>query len=152
MQAAPQTVRDGLKKMQELVGGRVSPPPIAQLLGIHFADVGPDRAVMTMEVRPDMLNPMGTLHGGILCDLGDASMGCAAATTLDANESYTTIELRVNYFKPIRSGTLEARSTVARTTRSLVYIECEIVDTRGSVVAKLSSTCMVLRGSAAQGR
>lgn len=74
------------------------------------------------------------------------------ATTLEEGESYTTLELRINFFKPVWEGRLLANASVVRRTRKVAYAEAEIVDKNGSVVAKLSSTCLVLAGKDAEGR
>ena len=79
-------------------------------------------------------------------------MGCAVATTLDEGQSYTTLELKANFFKPVRSGRLTARASVMRRTRRIRYAEVEVADEDGSLVAKLSSTCLVLDGADAEGR
>ena len=127
-------------------------PAIGKLLGMSIVSVEEGVCVMQMTPQPTQWNPLGTLHGGVLCDLGDAAMGIAMLTTLNADESVTTIELKANYFKPIWTERLQATARVVRRTRSLGYIECDITDPTGSLVSRLSSSCMVLRGDAAKGR
>jgi uncharacterized protein (TIGR00369 family) len=97
-------------------------------------------------------NPMGTLHGGVVCDLSDAAMGTAMATTLEDDESFTTLDLTVKFFKPIWDAKLRATAHVVKRTRTLGLVECEVEDEQGSLVAKVYSTCMVLRGQEAKGR
>jgi uncharacterized protein (TIGR00369 family) len=135
-----------------MVAGTIPPPPVAQLIGFELLEVKPDRAVFGMNVERRHQNPMGTVHGGILCDIGDAAMGCAVASGLAPAETYTTIELKINFFKPVREQRLTATGTVVRRTRKLVYAEAEVRDEGGSLVAKLASTCLVLTGEDAQGR
>ena len=74
---------------------------------------------------------MGTLHGGILCDIADAAMGMAFASTLAPEESFTTVELKINFFRPVWEACLKAEGKVVRRGRSLGYLECEISDERG---------------------
>ncbi len=95
---------------------------------------------------------MGTLHGGILCDIADAAMGMAFASTLAAEESFTTIELKINFFRPVWEAALKAEGTVVRRGNTVGYVECEITDDRGRLVAKAASTCLALRGEQARGR
>jgi uncharacterized protein (TIGR00369 family) len=71
-------------------------------------EVEPGRAVMALEAGERHANPMGTLHGGVLCDLADAAMGMAYAATLDEGETFTTLELKINFLKPVRTGRLTA--------------------------------------------
>ena len=90
-------------------------------------------------------NPMGTLHGGIYCDLADAAMGFAYASTLDEGESFTTIELKINFLRAVRKGKLTAEARVVKAGSTLGYVECEVKDQAGKLVAKVASTCMKLR-------
>ena len=130
------------------------PPPVAELIGFEPVRVEEGKAIFRMEARRDRhSNPMGTLHGGILCDLADAAMGMACASTLEQGESFTTIELKTNYFRPVTDAMLEARARVVNAGRSMVYLECEVVALpEGKLVAKSSSTCAILRGDQAKGR
>ena len=95
---------------------------------------------------------MEALHGGILCDMADAAMGIAFASTLDEAESFTTLELKINFLRPIREAHVIAIGRVVHRGRSIGLIECEVTDDKGRLVAKASSTCFVLRGEATKGR
>ena len=95
---------------------------------------------------------MGTLHGGILCDIADAAMGMAFASTLAPEESFTTVELKINFFRPVWQAQLRAEGTVVQRGRTIGYVECTITDEENRLVAKAASTCMVLRGQKAAGR
>jgi len=87
-----------------------------------------------------------------LCDLSDLAMGTAMATTLEDDESFTTLDLIVKFFKPVWEARLRATARVTKRTRTLGLVECNVEDDGGSLVAKVFSTCMVLRGAEAQGR
>lgn len=132
--------------------GEVPPPPIAQLIGFTLTDVEPGRAVIAFEATPQHANPMGTLHGGVLCDIADAAMGMAYASTLDEDESFTTLELKTNFLRPIRRGKLVATGRVVNAGRTVGLAECDVVDDKDRLVARASSTCMTLRGAQAEGR
>jgi len=79
---------------------------------------------------------MGTLHGGILCDIADAAMGMAFASTLAPEESFTTVELKVNFFRPIWQAQLKAEGTVVQRGRTIGYVECDITDEEDRLVAE----------------
>lgn len=128
------------------------PCGIAKLLGMTLLFVEPEHAIITMEAGPQMANPMGTLHGGVLCDLADGAMGTAWATGLREGETFSTVELKINYFRPVWKATLTAEARVVRRGRTLGYIECDIRDEAGHLIAKSGSTCMTLRGERAAGR
>jgi uncharacterized protein (TIGR00369 family) len=95
---------------------------------------------------------MGTLHGGVLCDVADLAMGVALYGTLEGEESFTTLEIKMNFLKPVWTGRLTARARVKKGGRATALLECEVHDDKGSLVAFATSTCMILRGDAARGR
>ncbi len=127
-------------------------PPIAVLIGFELKEFSPDRAVIELEAGPRHANPMGSLHGGILCDISDAAMGTAWASGLAEGETFTTMELKINFFRPVWSARLSAEAHVIRRGRTTGYVECDIRDDSGRLVARAGSTCMTLRGEQAEGR
>jgi uncharacterized protein (TIGR00369 family) len=136
--------------MQEKVArGRL---PVAELVGFRITEAAGGRAVADFEAGPQHANLNGTLHGGILCDISDAAMGLAFATTIVGDQTFTTIELKINYFRPVWKARLRAEARVVRRGKTVGYIECDITDEAGRLVAKASSTCMVLEGNRAAGR
>ncbi len=116
--------------------------PVARLIGFEAREIADGRAVVTLVAGRQHANPMGTLHGGILCDTADAAMGMAFASTLAPGESFTTVELKINFFRPVWETRLRAEGKVVR----------RIMDEGGRLVAKAASTCMALRGERARGR
>jgi uncharacterized protein (TIGR00369 family) len=134
-----------LQSAEMMLRGEISPPPIARLLGFALKAIESGRAVFEMEVDERHHNPMGTLHGGIYCDLADAAMGYAYAATLGEGETFTTVELKINFFRPIRHGKLSAEAKLIKAGSTLGYVECDVKDQDGRLVAKAASTCMKLR-------
>jgi uncharacterized protein (TIGR00369 family) len=132
--------------------GEVAPPPVATLIGFTIGSVEPGHVVMEMDAGPQHASPMGTLHGGILCDLADAAMGMAYASSLDEAETFTTLELKINFLKPVWSGRLTAAGRIVKGGRTVGLVECDIHDDKHRLVARASSTCMTLRGEQAEGR
>jgi uncharacterized protein (TIGR00369 family) len=141
-----------LRQLEQLVRNEIPAPPVATLVGFKIVQIELGRSVFEMQAGPQHANPMGTLHGGVLCDVADAAMGTAFATTLEDDESFTTLDLNAKYFKPVWTAKLRATERVTKRTGSLGLVECEVEDDKGSLVAKLFSTCMVLRGEEAKGR
>jgi uncharacterized protein (TIGR00369 family) len=97
-------------------------------------------------------NPMGTLHGGILCDIADAAMGLAHASLLGEGESFTTLELKMNFLRPVWNATLTAVGEVVKAGATVSLVECTITDEKNRMIARGSSTCLTLRGDRAHGR
>jgi len=110
------------------------------------------KAVFELEAGPQHANPMGTLHGGVLCDVADAAMGVAYASTLADAESFTTLELKINFLRPFRNGTLTATARVVKSGRTIGLAECDVTDAEGRLIARAMSTCMTLRGDSSEGR
>lgn len=131
---------------------KLSDVAVARLIGFEVKEVSDGRATVTLSAGPRHANPMGTLHGGILCDIADAAMGMAFASTLAPDESFTTVELKINFFRPVWQARLTAEGRVVQRGRTMGYVECEITDEENRLVAKAASTCMVLRGQKAVGR
>lgn len=126
--------------------------PAGELVGFDIVDAGDGEARLVLDAGPEHANPMGTLHGGVLCDVGDAAMGTAYASTLAPEESFTTLELKVNYLRPVWSDRLEAVGRVRSGGRTVGLVECEVTNSEGAPVAYMTSTCMTLRGESASGR
>ena len=97
-------------------------------------------------------NPMGTLHGGVLCDIADAAMGMAYAASLGEGETFTTLELKINFLRPFWTGRLTAVGRLVKGGRTIGLVECDVTDEKNGLVARSSSTCMTLREGAAAGR
>jgi uncharacterized protein (TIGR00369 family) len=140
MSNSPETMHPLIKRSFE------KPPPIAELIGFTVDEIADGQAVASLQTGPQHANPMGTLHGGILCDLADAAMGMAFASTLAADESFTTICLNINFFRPVWNSLLRAEARVTNQGKTVGYVECDVTDQDGKRVAKASSTCFILRG------
>ncbi|MBV8608379.1 MAG: PaaI family thioesterase [Singulisphaera sp.] len=90
-----------LEHGQKLLRGEQTPLRIARLLGFVPKSIEPGHAIFEMEADERHHNPMGTLHGGIYCDLADAAMGYAYAATLGEGETFTTVELKNNFLRAV---------------------------------------------------
>jgi uncharacterized protein (TIGR00369 family) len=122
------------------------------LLGFTLTSVEHGEAVVEFEAGARHTNPMGTLHGGVLCDVADAAMGMAYASTLAEGETFATLELKINFLKPVWTARLRAIGRVVKAGQTIGLLECDITDEGNTLVARASSTCMTLRGPQAEGR
>ncbi len=128
-----------------MISGELPDPPIAQLLGLKVISVLPGESHLELDAGPQHANPMGTLHGGVLCDLADLAMGAAYASTLERGETFTTLELKINFLRPVWRGKLFAVGKIVNRGRAIGMVECDITDSQGRLVAKSTSTCMTLQ-------
>jgi uncharacterized protein (TIGR00369 family) len=127
-------------------------PPAAELVGFRMLSYGDGVSRFEMEAGRRHHNPMGTVHGGILCTLADSAMGMAFASTLGEGESFTTLEIKVNYLRPVFEEKLFAAAKVVHRGRTMGLVECDVTTENGKLVARAVSTCSVLRGEKAEGR
>src|SRR5437773_12562238 len=110
---------------------RAARAPIPELIGFEAEEISGGRAVATLQAGARHANPMGTLHGGVLCDLADAAMGMAFASTLAPDESFTTMSLNINFFRPVWQARLRAEARVVNRGKNVGYIECDVTDQNG---------------------
>src|SRR5262249_52798531 len=137
--------------VRALLDGSVPPPPVARLIGLRLLSAEPGRAVFELDTDLERhANPMGTLHGGILCDLADAAMGIAYAGPPGGEESSTPLELKITFRRPVWHPRLTATGRVVQRGRTVGMVECDVTDAEGRLVARAASTCMTLRGAQAQ--
>src|SRR5262245_8707559 len=115
-----------LEFARRMMAGDEPPAPIAALLGFTLTAIEPGRARIELAADGRHANPMGTLHGGVLCDIADAAMGMAYAATLEEGESFTTLELKINFLRPVWKAALVAEGTVVQRGRTVGMSECSV--------------------------
>jgi uncharacterized protein (TIGR00369 family) len=140
------TAMSGLEVLRQFQASQdVDTPNIARLLGMSFDELEEGRVVMSLRTKPDFLNPIGVVHGGIAATLLDSVMGCAVHSALAAGTGYTTLELKVNYIRAVGTDDklLVGTGTVLHLGRRTATAEGRVVDERGSLIAHATTTCMV---------
>jgi uncharacterized protein (TIGR00369 family) len=140
-----------LARIEQILRGEAPPPPVADLIGFKLVSVKPGEAVIELEATKAHANPMGTLHGGILCDIADTAMGMALLSKLEEDESLTTLELKIKFLKAIWNARLLATGQVVKQGRTVGLVQCDVTDANGSLMARATTTG-VLRGTQAHGR
>jgi acyl-CoA thioesterase len=119
--------------------------PFVQHVGLQVVESSAGSSLLTLFIQPQHHNSHGVVHGGALFTLADTGMGAAVYSVLAGGESCTTVEIKINYFRPVIQGTIECRSQVIHRGRSLAAIESSLsVD--GKLVAKASGT-FAIRGA-----
>jgi uncharacterized protein (TIGR00369 family) len=143
--AAGALQRTGLETMQAIRDGVLPPPPIATLMQMGITALEEGRVEFTCTVDESVYNPIGVVHGGLVCTMLDTVAGCAVHTTLPAGIGYTSIELKVNYLRAVHatSGPLTAVGTVTKPGRRVAFAEGEVRDAAGKVVANATSSLLV---------
>ncbi|WP_084647178.1 PaaI family thioesterase [Parafrankia discariae] len=139
----------GLEFLRAMVDGTVPPPPISRVFDFRPVTAEVGDVVFTCEPDESAYNPIGLVHGGLVCTLLDTAAGCAVHTTLAVGVAYTSLEIKVNYVRPVqvlpgRVNTLTVHGWVTRPGRRAAFAECDVRDAQGRVVATASSTCLVM--------
>lgn len=134
----------GLEHMEAALRGEIPMAPIGSLLGFHLTEVSQGEVHFAGTPDESACNPMGAVHGGVMCTLLDSAVGCAVQTTLPTGVGYTSVEIKVNYLRPVSAGTLlTTRGWVTKPGRRVAFAEGEIRDDAGKVVANATSTCLI---------
>jgi uncharacterized protein (TIGR00369 family) len=137
--------RSGLETLQAIRDGVLPPPPIAALMQFDIQEIEEGRVVFGCALDESVYNPLGVVHGGLVCTLLDTVAGCAVHSTLPQGLGYTSIELKVNYLRAVRadSGRLTAVGTVVKPGRRVAFADGQVLDAAGRLVATASSSLLV---------
>ena len=135
----------GLQWMQGWAEGRLPAPPIGQVFDFDIAQVEPGRVVFTGTPDARFYNPIGTVHGGYAATLLDSYMGCAVHTTLAPGQWHTTLEIKINYVRPMFENTGEVRceASVINMGKTVATADGKLLDGKGRLIAHGTTTCMI---------
>ncbi len=136
----------GIDYLKAMIAGELPPPPMATLMQFDLVDAEPGKVVLTCQPDESVYNPSGGVHGGLVCTLLDSATGLAMHSTLPAGKGYTSIEIKVNYLKPVRldSGPLTTTGTVVKSGSRVGFTEGVVTNGSGAIVATATSTLLVL--------
>lgn len=142
----------GLEFLQRVATGELPPPPMARLMNIHLTQVEQGRVVFEGTPEEYHYNTLGVVHGGMAATLLDSALGCCVNSHLEAGDLYTTLELKVNYLRPIRldTGVVRAVATTVHIGRTTALVEGKVFDATDRLYAYASSTCLIRRADPAR--
>ncbi|WP_069166216.1 PaaI family thioesterase [Nocardia altamirensis] len=147
---AAATGMSGLEFLRAMSEGKVPPAPISSLVAPDWSEMNPEPGKISFSCTVDesTYNANGLVHGGLACTLLDTAVGCAVQTTLPAGVGYTSVELKVNYLRPLRpeAGPLRVVGRVTKPGRRITFAEAEIRDAEDALLATASSSCLILGG------
>ncbi|WP_059011158.1 PaaI family thioesterase [Streptomyces specialis] len=137
----------GLDHLRAMADGELPPPPISELFGMRFLSAEKGEVAFACVPDESAYNPIGLIHGGLVCTLLDTVAGCAVQSTLPAGTGYTSIEIKVSYLRPVHAGMeLSARGWITKPGRRVAFAEGDVRDPDGKILATASSTCLILGG------
>lgn len=142
----------GLDYLRAIARGDFPPPPIMLTLGIEIDEIAESRVVFTVEPAEYHYNPIGVVHGGLAATLCDSAMGCAVHSTLPAGVGYTTLELKVNYLRPLtlRTGRVRCEGTTIHVGGRVATAEARLFDAAGTLYSHATTTCLIIRPGATE--
>ena len=142
----------GRDLLEAALRGAAPPPPYVRLLNMRFIAVSDGSATFEMPATVDLYNPNNVVHGGALTSLADSAMGFAVFSTLAPGETFTTAELHVNFLRPATadSGMLRSIGRVVHRGQQLAVAEAEVLDRQNQLIARASSTNVILQRRLAQ--
>jgi uncharacterized protein (TIGR00369 family) len=135
----------GLQMLLAIGDGTLPPPPIMRTLDVLPVEVEVGRVVFALRPSEFHLNPLGTVHGGVISTLLDTAAACAVHSTLAVGEMYTSLDLTVKFLRPVTvaSGLLTCEGTVIQRGRRTALAQARLTDEHGKLVAHATSTCMI---------
>ena len=135
----------GLEYLERVVDGRISHPSMALTLGFRLTDVGEGRAVISGTTAGEFCNPNGTIHGSWAAALLDSCMGSSVHSTLEEGVSFTVVEFKIDFVRPITidTGAVTAEGTVVNVGKRIGIADGMMRDSRGRVLARGTTTCMI---------
>lgn len=141
----------GLEFLSAMLRGEVPVPPLASLVGLRLLEVTAGRTIFAMDPAEFHYNTVRVVHGGIVSTLLDTAMGCAIYSTLPAGTGYTTVELHVNFLRPItaQTGLLRCEGETIHVGRTIATAQGRLVDASGKLYAHGTTTCAIMRGEGA---
>lgn len=142
----------GRELLEAALRGTAPPPPYARLLGMRFIAVSDGNATFELPATNELYNPNHVVHGGALASLADSAMGFAVFSTLQPGENFTTAELHINFLKAVTadSGVLRSIGRVVHRGQQIAVVEAEILDQQNQLIARASSTNLILQRRAAR--
>jgi uncharacterized protein (TIGR00369 family) len=142
----------GLDILQGIVKGTVPNAPIASILGFRLVEVEKGRAVFEVEPAGHHYNPIGTVHGGLAATLIDSATGCAVFSTLVAGDLWTTLDLTINFVRPMTAkvGPVRCTGTLVHIGSRIATAEGRLESPEGRLYAHGVSTCLIERATAAK--
>lgn len=114
--------------------------PFARLIGMRLVDIVKDAAVISIDMRDDLRQPSGVLHGGVTATLIDTAMAFAVRTRVELGEPTATIDLTVHYLRPVTEGRITCTATLVRAGRRIFTVSAEVHNEEGKLIATGLST------------
>jgi len=137
----------GVEYMRRVAAGDMPGAPMVLLLGMRVTEVTEGRITLTAELQPEFENGLGIAHGGFAATMLDTALSCAVNTVMPAGKIFTTLEMKINYIRPVtrQSGTVTCTGTVVHAGAKTATAEGRITGPDGKLYAHGTVTCILFR-------
>ena len=144
--AALERTESGVAFLERIVAGEIPGVPIGQTLGFRLVEAERGRVVLVGEPDERSYNLIGTVHGGWAAAILDSALALSTLSTLEADQGFTTVDIRINYLRPLKreTGPVRAEGVVLQAGRRLCYAEAKLTDAGGKLICHGTGSCMVL--------
>jgi len=141
----PPRTGSGLEYLQRIVSGEIPGVPIGRMLGFRLTEVAPGRAVVMATPNAQGYNILGSMHGGWAASILDTAMALACLSSLDEKQAYTTLDIRINYLRPItlETGEVRAEGRLLQSGRRIAYCEARLEDAKGKLLVHGTGSCLI---------
>jgi uncharacterized protein (TIGR00369 family) len=139
----------GLDYLERLARGDIPNVPIGDTLGFRVSEAQHGHVVLTGAPDRNAYNLIGTVHGGWAASILDTALALSVLSTLDAEQSFTTVDIRINYLRPltVETGPVRAEGRVLQSGRRLAYCEAHLTDMGGKLICHATGSCLVFARS-----
>jgi len=143
---AAERTTTGLEYLQRILRGEIPSVPIGDTLGFRITEVEKGRVVLLGNPDRRSYNLIGTVHGGWAAAILDSALALSALSTLEADQGFTTVDIRINYLRPlsIETGEVRAEGRVLQGGRRLAYCEAKLTDAAGKLICHGTGSCLIL--------
>lgn len=135
----------GLEFLRRLAAGEAANVPIGETLGFRLTEAEAGRVVLRGQPQRNAYNLIGTVHGGWAASILDTALALSVLTTLDADQTFTTVDIRINYLRPltVETGPVRAEGRILQSGRRLAYSEADLTDAAGKLICHATGSCLV---------
>ena len=144
--AALERTGTGLELLQRIVAGEIPGVPIGETLGFRLTEAAKGRVALVGDPDPRSYNLIGTVHGGWGAAILDTALALSVLSMLEADQGFTTVDIRINYLRPLtkETGTVRAEGNVLQMGRKLAYSEAKLTDAAGKLICHGTGSCLIL--------
>jgi uncharacterized protein (TIGR00369 family) len=146
MTALTERTTTGVEHLQRIIRGELPGVPIGDTLGFRLVEAEKGRVLLLGNPDTRSYNLIGTVHGGWAAAILDSALALSTLSTLEPDQAFTTVDIRINYLRPltVETGEVRAEGRVLQAGRRLAYCEARLTDRHGKLICHGTGSCVIL--------